>query len=88
MNSALHGASLSPHNVIPAKAGIQAPGLFPVPKTTPDKIYVVPVGPVRAEFPIPLRAPPSTKPIFMAVPHARLGATGHEKNPWFYATWL
>src|SRR3990170_7615698 len=43
MNSALHGASLSPVNVIPAKAGIQAPGLFLVLKTTPDKTHVVPV---------------------------------------------
>jgi len=41
MNSALHGASLSPDNVIPAKAGIQAPGLFLVLKTTPDKTHVV-----------------------------------------------
>ena len=30
-------------NVIPAKAGIQAPGLFLVLKTTPDKTHVVPV---------------------------------------------
>src|SRR3989304_10179296 len=55
MNSALHGASLSPSmsfrrrpdsspdNVIPAKAGIQARGLFLVLKTTPDKTHVVPV---------------------------------------------
>src|SRR3989304_1271899 len=43
MNSALHGASLSPDNVIPAKAGIQPPGLFLVIKTTPDKTHVVPV---------------------------------------------
>ena len=33
----------SPDNVIPAKAGIQAPGLFLVLKTTPDKTHVVPV---------------------------------------------
>src|SRR3972149_11698488 len=46
MNSALHGASLSPVNVIPAKAGIQAPGLFLALKTTPDKTHVVPVEPV------------------------------------------
>ena len=55
MNSALHGASLSPDNVIPAKAGlqprqchsgegrIQAPGLFLVLKTTREKTHVVPV---------------------------------------------
>src|SRR3989304_1188473 len=30
-------------NVIPAKAGIQAPGLFLALKTTPDKTHVVPV---------------------------------------------
>ena len=33
----------SPDNVIPAKAGMQAPGLFLVLKTTPDKTHVVPV---------------------------------------------
>src|SRR3972149_9756967 len=33
----------SPDNVIPAKAGIQAPGPFLVLKTTPEKTHVVPV---------------------------------------------
>src|SRR3989304_2332886 len=46
MNSALHGASLSPDNVIPAKAGIKAPRLFLALKTTPDKTHVVRVEPV------------------------------------------
>src|SRR3989304_1503871 len=40
------GRNPGPDNVIPAKAGIQAPGLFLVLKTTPDKTHVVPVEPV------------------------------------------
>src|SRR3989304_3308397 len=65
-------------NVIPAKAGIEAPGLFLALKTTPDKTHVVPVE----------RVPGKTGkwnpgPRFRHMNHAghRRGASGFRPSP-------